>query len=89
MLLGGARPLTGPARALGQAGGRRSYPGAMSEAVRLSLAEFVVLAVLDEAPRHGFAVASPTATQAELGRVWLIPRPVVYRSLARLEAEGS
>lgn len=51
----------------------------------LSLAEWVVLAVVDEAPTHGFAVATLTAAGGELGRVWQIPRPVVYRSLGRLE----
>jgi DNA-binding PadR family transcriptional regulator len=59
----------------------------MTDSARLSLAEYVVLAVIDEHPKHGFAVASLTAADGELGRVWQIPRPVIYRSLARLEAE--
>jgi DNA-binding PadR family transcriptional regulator len=60
----------------------------MTDSARLSLAEYVVLAVIDEHPKHGFAVASLTAAQGELGRVWQIPRPVIYRSLSRLESEG-
>ena len=51
----------------------------------LSLAEWTVLAVVDEEPAHGFAVAALTARSAELGRVWQIPRPAVYRSIGRLE----
>lgn len=51
----------------------------------LSLAEWTVLAVVDEQPAHGFAVAALTAPRAELGRIWQIPRPVVYRSIGRLE----
>jgi DNA-binding PadR family transcriptional regulator len=54
----------------------------------LSLAEWTVLAVLDEGPTHGFAVATLTAPEGGLGRVWQVPRPVVYRALARLESLG-
>lgn len=58
------------------------------EAVSLSLAEWTVLTVLDEAPGHGFAVASLTAPEGSLGRVWHVPRPVVYRAITRLEEVG-
>jgi DNA-binding PadR family transcriptional regulator len=70
--------------------GARSGPtlGAMTDSARLSLAEYVVLAVIDEHPQHGFDVAALTAAHGELGRVWQIPRPVIYRSLARLESDG-
>lgn len=44
-----------------------------------------MLAVLHEEPRHGFAIAALTADGGDLGRVWQIPRPVVYRALGRLE----
>jgi DNA-binding PadR family transcriptional regulator len=54
----------------------------------LSLAEWTVLAVVDEEPAHGFAIASLTAADAALGRVWQIPRPVVYRAIGRLEELG-
>lgn len=54
----------------------------------LSLAEWVVLAVVDEEPTHGFAVSSLTATGGSIGRVWQVPRPVVYRALNRLTDLG-
>jgi DNA-binding PadR family transcriptional regulator len=54
----------------------------------LSLAERTVLAVLSERPAHGFAVARLTAPDGELGRIWHIPRPVVYRSIGRLLDAG-
>src|SRR3954468_19041632 len=56
--------------------------------MRLGLAEQAVLAVLAERPAHGFAVAALTAKDGELGRVWHIPRPVVYRALGRLAEAG-
>jgi len=54
----------------------------------LSLAERTVLAVLSERPAHGFAVARLTAPDGDLGRIWHIPRPVVYRSIGRLLDAG-
>jgi DNA-binding PadR family transcriptional regulator len=56
----------------------------MAAVPRLSLAEWTVLALLDEGPSHGFAIAGITAVGGDLGRVWQIPRPVIYRSLTRL-----
>ncbi|MPZ83250.1 MAG: PadR family transcriptional regulator [Actinophytocola sp.] len=53
-----------------------------------ALPEWTVLAVLREGPTHGFAIAALTAPSGELGRVWQIPRPVIYRALSRL-AEAS
>lgn len=54
----------------------------------LSLAEWTVLAVIAHKPAHGFAVAQLTARDGELGRVWTIPRPIIYRALGRLEDAG-
>ncbi len=54
----------------------------------LSLAEWTVLAVVSERPTHGFAVAQLTAPGGELGRIWHIPRPVIYRSIGRLLEAG-
>jgi DNA-binding PadR family transcriptional regulator len=54
----------------------------------LSLAELTVLAVLRERPAHGFAIARLTAPGGELGRIWHIPRPVVYRAIGRLTEAG-
>ena len=53
--------------------------------MRLGLPEWTVLAVTSERPVHGFAVAALTAPDGELGRVWQVPRPLVYRAIGRLE----
>ena len=50
----------------------------------LSLPEWTVLTVLSQQPAHGFAVARLTAPRGELGRIWQIPRPVIYRAIGRL-----
>lgn len=55
---------------------------------RLGLAEWTVLAVACERPVHGFAIAALTASDGDLGRVWQIPRPVVYRAIGRLVDQG-
>jgi DNA-binding PadR family transcriptional regulator len=62
--------------------------GRMSSLPQLSLAEWIVLTVISQAPTHGFAIAQLTAADGELGRVWQIPRPVVYRALGRVETVG-
>lgn len=53
-----------------------------------ALPEWTVLGALREEPRHGFAIAALTAPDGELGRVWQIPRPVIYRALGRLTDAG-
>ncbi|MDQ3466138.1 MAG: helix-turn-helix transcriptional regulator [Actinomycetota bacterium] len=47
-----------------------------------------MLALVDEAPKHGFAVAALTAETGELGRAWHLPRPIVYRAVTRLTDLG-
>lgn len=47
-----------------------------------------MLAVVRERPAHGFAIAALTARDGDLGRVWQMPRPVIYRALSRLAAAG-
>ena len=54
----------------------------------LSLAEWTVLALISEGPTHGFAISQITAPGGDLGRIWHIPKPVVYRSIGRLEEAG-
>jgi DNA-binding PadR family transcriptional regulator len=54
----------------------------------MSLPEWLVLAILSQQPAHGFAVAQLTASGGELGRVWQIPKAVVYRAIGRLLAAG-
>lgn len=51
---------------------------------QLSLAEWIVLALVVEEPKHGFAVAALTAEDGDVGRAWQVPRPIVYRALNRL-----
>lgn len=52
--------------------------------IEVSTAGFGVLGVVAEGPTHGFAIATVFAADGELGRVWRIPRAVVYRELGRL-----
>jgi PadR family transcriptional regulator AphA len=53
-----------------------------------SLAEHVVLGLIAERPVHGFALARFVARDGPIGRVYEIPRPVVYRSISRLVDAG-
>jgi DNA-binding PadR family transcriptional regulator len=57
--------------------------GAASPAI--STVGLGVLGAVAEGRTHGFAVASLFAADGDLGRVWRIPRAVVYRELGRLE----
>ncbi|MBO0684405.1 MAG: helix-turn-helix transcriptional regulator [Candidatus Dormibacteraeota bacterium] len=54
----------------------------------LSPGEWAVLGLLVERPRHGFALVKAMAPGGEIGRVWSLPRPLVYRALSTLEAKG-
>ena len=54
--------------------------------VPIALAERTVLVLLSQRPAHGFAVSQLTAPDGELGRIWRIPRPIVYRAIGRLLA---
>src|SRR5215471_9999209 len=54
----------------------------------LSLAERLVLCLVCEQPRHGFAIARLLDSDGSLGQVWRVPKPVVYRALQRLEQFG-
>jgi PadR family transcriptional regulator AphA len=51
----------------------------------LSAGEWAVLALLSEAPAHGFALARAMAPGGEVGQVWAMRRPLVYRALETLE----
>lgn len=52
----------------------------------LSTSDWAVLAFLGEGAAHGFRVAAVFAKAGELGRVWTIQRPQVYRAIEHLEA---
>jgi DNA-binding PadR family transcriptional regulator len=51
----------------------------------LSAGEWAVLALLTEQPAHGFALARAMAPDGEVGQVWAMRRPLVYRALETLE----
>jgi len=53
-----------------------------------SLTEWVVLGLLAEEPAHGFALARLLAPGAEVGRVWAASRPLTYRAIDQLAADG-
>jgi PadR family transcriptional regulator AphA len=50
----------------------------------MSLPEWLVLVVLSQESAHGFALAQMTSPDGELGRVWQIPKAVIYRAIGRL-----
>jgi len=54
----------------------------------LLLGEWACLGVLARGPSHGFEVARQLATDGEVGRVWTLTRPLVYRSLDQLGERG-
>jgi DNA-binding PadR family transcriptional regulator len=54
----------------------------------LTAGEWAVLALLDEQPVHGFAVARAMAPTGQVGNVWAMRRPLVYRALDTLERLG-
>jgi PadR family transcriptional regulator AphA len=50
--------------------------------------EWAVLGAVAEKPIHGFAVARLLAPDGELGRIWSLPRPVVYQVIKKLGQGG-
>jgi DNA-binding PadR family transcriptional regulator len=54
----------------------------------MSLPEWLVLAIIGQQSAHGFAVAQRTAPRGDLGRIWQIPKAVVYRAIGRLLDAG-
>ena len=54
----------------------------------LAPGEWAVLALLSERPAHGWAVASQLGPSGELGSVWSLGRPLVYRSIDILAERG-
>ncbi|HET9081941.1 MAG TPA: PadR family transcriptional regulator [Trebonia sp.] len=54
----------------------------------MSLPEWLVLTILSQQAAHGFAVAQQTASGGDLGRVWQVPKAVVYRAIGRLLDAG-
>jgi DNA-binding PadR family transcriptional regulator len=60
----------------------------MTDQPPVSLPEWLVLAVLSQQPMHGFAVARLTAHDGGLGRIWQVPKAVIYRAIGRLLDAG-
>ncbi|HET6963914.1 MAG TPA: PadR family transcriptional regulator [Acidimicrobiales bacterium] len=54
----------------------------------LTPGEWAVLGVVSEGPTHGFAVSQLLAPTGRLGRIWTLPRPVVYQVLKKLLERG-
>lgn len=54
----------------------------------LAPGEWSVLALVAERPSHGWALAPEMSPSGEVGRVWSIGRPLVYRALDLLEQRG-
>jgi len=54
----------------------------------LTVSEWAVLGLLAEAPSHGFAIARALAPDGEVGKVWSVRRPLVYRAIETLTAMG-
>lgn len=52
------------------------------------LSRHVVLALIVEEPRHGWAVSRELQPRSELGRVWSLSRPLTYRAIDTLERDG-
>lgn len=47
-------------------------------------AAYAVLGAISQGPTHGFAIARRLQPTGDLGQVWSVTRPLVYRELARL-----
>src|SRR3954447_20076280 len=60
----------------------------MADERELAPGEWSVLALLAEQPAHGWALASALSPDGEIGCVWSLGRPLVYRSLEILEKRG-
>lgn len=67
---------------------RHTQPQRIMIQPRMSVTEFAVLGVLAEGPSHGFAVSKLLNHEANLGRVFTVRRPLVYRALDRLVETG-
>jgi PadR family transcriptional regulator AphA len=53
-----------------------------------SLGEQVCLALVAQEPRHGWSIVRTLAPDGDLGRIWSLSRPLTYRALDRLAADG-
>lgn len=56
----------------------------VAEPARMTPAAYAVLGAISQVPTHGFAIARRLQPAGDLGQVWSVTRPLVYRELARL-----
>ena len=54
----------------------------------LTAAEWAVLGLLAEGRSHGFALARALAPGGDVGRIWVLRRPLVYRTIEILRERG-
>jgi len=54
----------------------------------LAPGEWSILALLAEKPGHGWALARQMARDGEIGSVWSLGRPLVYRAIEVLDERG-
>ena len=55
---------------------------------RPTLTEWAVLGLLCEQPAHGWDLARSLAPDGDVGQVWTVSRPLVYRAVAVLRGLG-
>jgi PadR family transcriptional regulator AphA len=60
----------------------------VSEERELGPGEWAIVGLLAEQPMHGWALIRKLKPDGEIGAVWSLPRPTVYRSLEHLEQRG-
>ena len=53
-----------------------------------SLTEWAVLGLLRDGPAHGWDIARAFVPDGEIGRVWTVSRPLVYRAITVLRDLG-
>lgn len=54
----------------------------------LTAGEWAVLGIVAEGDTHGFEIARQLAPDGEVGRIWSLPRPLVYRAIETLKRHG-
>jgi DNA-binding PadR family transcriptional regulator len=54
----------------------------------LTAGEWAVLGLAAEEPTHGFAIARAMAPEGDVGKVWSVRRPLVYRAIETLTGMG-
>jgi DNA-binding PadR family transcriptional regulator len=59
-----------------------------AEQPALSRSEWIVLSLVCEGPTHGNAVSRLVGPEGDLGRIWRVPKGMVYRCLDRLSDFG-